>query len=277
MKKFFFLICCSALLSTLAHAEDDFFDNLIVDQELKEKVNEEILKEDGQLKASEILEKKPIKLNIDQNLKLKVKEQSQEEIAPIVRDPAPFGLKWLATKNEILYLHVNLEEKLIKDSPNSFTATNLPKPVKSFREVLLSFGDTDSLWRIAAYGNLIDDDSKASKGVAEYQKFYNLLNEKYGNAEEFYTPAVINVEEETVSEDGKKSKTIKQKLMQIGDEGFKEKLMSGESSLFSTFKNNTIGVTLALIADGNGQTYIVINYQNLKIEEIEMDEIYEAL
>ncbi len=278
MKKVFLSIL--SLFLTLNHnakADDDFFDNLIVDDELKQKIEQKDAIEEGKNKASEILDSKPIKLQIDDNLKMKMEELNVEQVAPVVREPAPFGLKWLATKKEIEYQHVRLNKAQVKDSPNSYIADNLPKPVKAFREVLLSFGDNDALWRIAAYGNFMEDDSSATKGLEQYKKFYEMLNDKYGNAEEFYTPAVVSVEEEITLDDGTKSRSIKQKVLEMGDPGFKEKLMNGQSTLYSTFENDTIGVTLALLADGNGQTYVIIDYKNLKIDEVEKQEIYEAL
>ena len=88
---------------------------------------------------------------------------------------------------------------------------------------------------------------------------------------------LVSIEEEITLDDGTKSRSIKQKVLEMGEPGFKEKLMSGQSTLYSTFENDTIGVTLALLADGNGQTYIIIDYKNLKIDEVEKQEIYEAL
>lgn len=277
MKKFFISLCFLSLIPTTTLSEDGFFDDLIADNTLKEKKIEQNLKNEGQTTASEILDKAPIKINIDSSLNPKIRTQKDDQSSFVARQAAPFGLKWLATKDEILYLNVKLTQKQIKDSPNSYIATNLPKPVALFKEILLSFGDENALWRIAAYSNPIDDDSRASKGVEQYQKFYDLLSEKYGNAQQFFTPAAVNIDEVITQEDGIKSKKIKQKFIQIGDEGFKQKLMSGESSLFATFSDQTVGVTLALLADGNGQTYIIINYQNLKAEENKKEEMLDAL
>jgi len=257
-------------------AQDDFFDNLIVDEQMKQDVEKEIAVEDGKNKASEILNTKPLKLQLDENLNVKLKQKEQNEII-IAREPAPFGLKWLATVDEIKYLNVVLKPKQVKDTPNSFIAENLPKPVKAFREVLVSFGENNALWRIVGYGQLINDDDKASHGLEEYRKFYDMLNKKYGNAHEFYTPAVMNIDEEVVEDDGTKTHKIKQETVEIGTQGFKEKLMSGQSTLYSTFENDHIGVTLALIADGNGQTFIIVDYKNLKVNETEKQEIFDAL
>ena len=278
MKKI--VLCGLVALFSVIHApkaEEDFFDNLIVDDEMKQEVKTNIEKENAQIKAGEILDQKPLQLKIDANNQFKIKKTTVEEIVPIERELAPFGLKWLATKDEILELQVKLEPYTVKDSPQSYMATNLPKPVKAMREVLISFGDENALWRISGYGKFLDDDDKATKGLEEYHKFYDMLEEKYGNAEEFYTPYVKNVEETTTNEDGSTSKVIKQYFMQIGDEGFKQRLMSGEATLYATFENDHIGVTLALLANGEGQTYIIIDYKNLKKNEIDLKEIYEAL
>ena len=123
----------------------------------------------------------------------------------------------------------------------------------------------------------IEDDDKATKGLAEYQKFYDMLNDKYGNAQEFFTPAVLNVDEETTDEKGEKVHKIKQKIIDRGEEGFKEKLMRGESTLYSIFETDHIGVTLALLADGNGNTFIVVDYKNLTKDDTEREELYDAL
>ena len=90
-------------------AEEDFFDNLIVDDEMKQEVKTNIEKENAQIKAGEILDQKPLQLKIDANNQFKVKKTTVEEIVPIEREIAPFGLKWLATKDEILELQVKLE------------------------------------------------------------------------------------------------------------------------------------------------------------------------
>ncbi len=279
MKKFFLftIFVLAHTFSVHAEEEGDFFDNLIVDDELKQKVEENLAKEKAQFEAGEILDRKPIQLKIDENATLKMDETKVEEIVPVARQIGPFGLKWLATKKEIEDQGVKLTMHMVKDAPNSFVAENLPKPLKAMRQVIVSFGDNDSLWRISGVGALIDDDGKASKGISEYKKFFDLLDQKYGNGEEFYTPYVANVEETVQADDGTSSKTIKQLFMQIGDEGFKSRLMSGEATLYATFSNDRVSATLALLADGNGQTYIVIDYTNLDAEAHVREEILDAL
>lgn len=258
-------------------AEDSFFESLVETKEIKQKTEANMEKEQGQLKAGKILDSAPVSIKLDENLKIQKAETEVEEIAPVAYEPAPFGLKWLAPIEEIQYMGVSLRAVEIKDGPNSYIASGLPKPLKAFREVLVSFGDKNSLWRIAGYGQFFEDDTRASKGVAEYKKYFDMLSQKYGQAEEFYTPAVYSAEESLQNPDGTTSKSIYQKSMEIGEEGFKEKLMSGEAVLYATFARENIGVTLALLADAKGQTYIIVDYKNLKLNEMENEEIFDAL
>ena len=268
-----FLTLFFALFTTKTFADNSFFDELIIDNENRKQIEEQNKMEESKTKASEILDKKIMDLQFEQ----KKKEVEEEKEPEIVYDPAPFGLLWLAPKEKIEQMNVVLTPKTFKDSPNSFIASNLPKPVSAFESVLVSFGENDILWRIAGYGLPMEDDDKATKGLKEYQKFYDIFNEKYGNAEEFYTAAVVNVDEEVMLKDGSKSHIIKQKFIEKGDDDFKEKLMSGDSVLYAIFRNDTISVTLALMANGEGKTFIMVDYRNLKINDLEHEKMLDAL
>ena len=279
MKKILWLfIIFEALFSFKVRAENDFFDDLIIDSQNKKQIEDDIQLQEGKVKASEILDKKLMDLKFEQ----KKKEAEQKEVEPEpdpaeLYVPAPFGLYWLAPIDVIKKIGVVLTPKNIKDTPNSYTATNLPKPVKAFESVIVSFGESDLLWRIAGQGVPIEDDSNASSGLKQYHKFYNIFKEKYGNEEEFYTPASINVDEEVMLKDGSKSHVIKQKFIEKGDDGFKQKLMTGESVLYATFNNESVSVTLALMANGDGQTFIMVDYKSLKINELEHEKMLDAL
>jgi len=279
MKKLFYSILMSATaLSFNVKANDDFFDDIMVTEEMKTEAKEDKTIEKGQMDAAKLLESKPKMLKIaKQKKKIRIEKETVDKADPIVYEPAPMGLLWLAPISEIEYIKVNLAKVEVKDYPNTYKATNLPKPLPDFRETMISFGNKDSLWRIISYGNLIDDDTSASKGLAQYDKYYKLLEKKYGNAKEFYTPAVYNIEEPVPNEDGTTSTAIKQLEMQIGDEGFLEKLASGEAVLYSTFNNEKVAVTLAIFADGNNQSFIVIDYKNLTSEQKANEELYDAL
>ena len=276
MKNFLYpVVMLLTLFCVKAKAENDFFDELIIDHENQKQLQEEIKMEESKVKASQMLEQKLMDLKFEQ--KKKEVEEKQNEEEKVFYDPAPFGLLWLAPQRKIEKLGVVLKPKKVKDSPNSFTATNLPKPVSAFESVLVSFGDNDILWRIAGYGTPIDDDQNASLGLKEYNKFYHIFDEKYANAEEFYTAAVINVDEEVMLKDGSKSHMIRQKFIEKGDDGFKEKLMKGESILYATFHNDSVSVTLALMANGDGQTFIMVDYKSLKINDLEYEKMMDAL
>lgn len=267
-----FLILISAFIIEKAKAENDFFDDLIIDNETRKHIEEEMKIEESKTKTSEILDKKLIDLQFQQKKK-EIEEPEPEKNY----ETAPFGLFWLTPKEIIEKKGVVLTPKNIKDTPNSFIATNLPKPVAAFENVLVSFGESDMLWRIAGYGTPMEDDEKATRGLKEYQKFYNIFDEKYGNAEEFYTAAVINVDEEVVLKDGSKSHIIKQKFIEKGDDDFKQKLMSGDSVLYAIFRNDSVSVTLALMANGEGKTFIMVDYKNIKINELEHEKMMDAL
>lgn len=280
MKKFLSLVMLSSvMLSSAAKAENDFFDDLIIDSQHKQEIEENIQIEEGKVKASELLDKKLMDLKFEQKRKeAEEKKDVEPEPDPAeLYEAAPFGLFWLAPIEVIEKIGVVLTPKSIKDSPNSYTATNLPKPVKAFESVIISFGETDLLWRIAGQGVPMEDDSNASKGLNMYHKFYNIFKEKYGFDEEFYTAASINVDEEVMLKDGSKSHIIKQKFIEKGDEGFKQKLMTGESVLYATFKNDAVAVTLALMANGDGQTFIMVDYKSLKINDLEHEKMLDAL
>lgn len=260
------LLCC---LSGLVKA-DSFFDDLILDKQQKLEVQEKMLMDESKAKTSEALDRRLL------NLKFKQKKQEIEE-PDVVFDIAPFGLLWLAPKKEIEKLNVTLRPKPIKDAPNCFATKHLPKPVSAFENVLICFGKNDALWRIVAYGVPTDDNEKASKGLEEYQKFYDIFKDKYGNDQEFYTAAVVNIDEEVALKDGSTSHVIKQRFVEKGDDDFKQKLMNGESILYATFHNLLVEVTLVLTANGDGQTFIVVDYQNLRKTSIEQQQMLDAL
>lgn len=259
-------------IAVSAHAQDDFFGDLIVSEELKQ----EQKMQNVQNEAVKILEQAPKKVELDKYQAHISKLNRHNDIKEIY-EPAPFGLKWLASSQETRAMRVRLQPVEVKDAPNTYVAFNLPKPVNAFRDVLVSFGYNDSLWRIAAYGKFIRDDPSASKGVAEYKKYYNILSEKYGNAQEFYSPAIENVEEVIQNDDGTTTTALRQRTVEIGGTGFLRKLISGEATLYATFENEKVGVTLALLADGDGQTYIIVDYKNLTATKRENENLFEAL
>ncbi len=174
---------------------------------------------------------------------------------------APFGLVWGATISDIRSQGVLLQAVAEKDYVNSFSASHLTKPVKDFGRIDVTFGEEDQLWRIIAYGNLLDDDARATKVMRLYKIYNDLLTKKYGNPQQFFTPALVNVEKK----DEKGRPVVEQEKAPMGNPDFLKQLQSGDAVLYSTYNNDDVGAALAVNVDGDGKSYIVLDYKNLKI------------
>lgn len=268
MKKMWrFLTVLGFFMPNTASAAEDFFGDLMVSEQMKQ----EAVSESGQMEAGKILDSRPAVLKIKAKSK---KIEKVKDVKPqVIYAPAPFGLSWLAPRKDIEALKVYLTPIELKDTPETYKAINLPKPVDDFKEIDISFGDNNQLWRIIAYGKPVQDDTSAANGIKLYRQYYQMLAKKYGNAQQFYTPAALNVDE--TDADGNTVNRVVE--MPLGAEGFLQKLASGEAVLYSTFENGKIGVTLALYADGNEQTYIVVDYKDLHTGEQKLEDIYDAL
>lgn len=268
MKKGIWIAGISVLIAFSAHAAEDagkFFENLLISEDVKVKENESLAIEN----ASKMLDTKPKILQMKDN---KVVARPQRKAAaPEAKETvseygaAPFGLVWGDSIKKTKALGVVLTEVEEKDYVNSFSFTYLPKPIHDFREVVGSFGVENELWRIIGYGKMIEDDASASGVMKMYNDYYKLLEKKYGNAKQFYTPKVTNVDK-TVDIGGGKTKTVTEAREEpIGGANFLQELESGEAVLYATFENGDVGVALAVNVDGSGQSYIIVDYKNLKI------------
>ncbi len=292
LKKMMFL---SALMlvpfEVKAQSNADFYQDLLISEELKQ--------QDAQQQADQLIQQKMQKAQSSakdllfkksENLKLEIpdmgeisvgrKTENSEDNAPLMDvqdlDAAPFGLLWKANMETIKNLGVVLKPMQEEDYKNVFVAQQLPKGDKGFQKIQVTFGEENELWRIYAISDFIDDNPSASKGLRLYEMYARLLNKKYGNQQDFYTPAYKTVEKE-VMERGKPVKITEQVPEKLENENFLKQLQSGEATLYSTFEGNGIGVALALNVDGNGQTYIVIDYKNLKIMQEREQEAYNLL
>lgn len=268
MKKVLLIIFLG--VANLANAQDvsDVYSNILISEEIKqqEQANKAIL--DAKALASKRL----------QNLKIKSPAlpkrapKAPAKVASPYISPAPFGLVWGASSEAIKVLGVRLAPALEKDYVQSFDATYLPKAIQDFRKTVLTFGQEDELWRILSYGEFITDDKSASLVLAQYKKYYNMLSKKYGNAKEFYTPKIIQVEKIV----DYKPQTI-DVPQQIGNPDFLSQLESGEAVLYATFEDATVGAALSVNVDGNGQSYILLDYKNLKLFKQREEQTIDAL
>lgn len=269
MKKGFYLLGLAAIVPVLAYAADstkDFYQDILLTDEVIAEENVGIAKAN----ASRLLDSKPKVMQIKNN-KI-ISRPAKEKNKPAPKDEvkvdygsAPFGLIWGNSIKEIKNLGVTLNKIGEKDYINNFTTGHLPKNINDFREVNLTFGIEDHLWRIIAYGKFIKDDASASEGLKIYYQYYKLLEKKYGHAQQFYTPNVVNVDKTITDAKGKPQTITEQQSSPIGGENFLSELQNGQATLYSTFENGTIGVALAINVDGDGQSYIVVDYKNLKI------------
>ncbi len=279
MKKFLAIFAFVGILPcnlVLAQDVGNFYENILISDDMKLEENSDSAKSN----ASKLLNTKPATVKIKapqlrRNMKSSKSDSSKKPQANY--GSAPFGLTWGLSMNDVKNMGVILEKAGEKDYVNSYSATYLPNPVNEFRDIVLTFGEENQLWRIIAYGNFIKDDAKASKVMNIYNRYYKLLSQKYGNAKQFYTPKVTNVDK-SVDIGGGRTKTVtEQRNEPIGGANFLAELQSGDASLYSTFENGKVGVALAINVDGQGRSYIIIDYKNIEIMKARDNSTLKAL
>ena len=285
MHKILTLALLISFSGSLAQAAENstFYDDILISGELKEQINEEQQQaahqqqiQQVQDQAAKLLESDAPQIKVDiQNLPSRPQTTSALQKRAEVKDlsAAPFGLNWGATILDTQDLGVSLTPIGEKDYVNSFSAQNLPKPLKGFRSIDLTFGIENELWRIIAYGDFLEDTQDAAVVLRQYRRFYKLLERKYGNAQQFFTPQPIN---ETSTDNASAPDTPKVDTS-IGNPNFLAQLQSGEAELYATFEGNDVGAALSVNVDGSGRSYIIIDYKNLKILREREEQALDAL
>lgn len=268
---FSFLSCI--LISSNLQAQENIFEEIMETDVIKEDYNPKEDAETATAQAKKLLKTRSQNLRRQNFPKIRQRSSKMQSDDTSRYQPAPFGLVWGAsiidTKNQGVLLSP-IEEK---DYVNSFAAKNLPKPISEFERVNITFGDDNELWRIIAYGNLMDDDASCTTGLRQYQIYAALLKKKYGNQQENYTPAMIDVEET----DSKGQTITVQKPAPLENPNLCKQLENGTAVLYSTFENKDVGAALALNVDGSGKSYIVIDYKNLRILRAREHQTLDAL
>ena len=183
-------------------------------------------------------------------------------------DSAPFGLFWGIDKEQTEMLGFELQSAERKDYTNVYNIANPKQTVQTFNIVTAIFGEQNKLWCIFAQSTPQKDTPKASEVLNLYHKYYDALEQKYGNAKQYFTPYTYT-EELTNEENQKQQKEKITKTNSIGNDNFLAELQSGNAVLYATFENNKIGITLGVSVDGDGKSYISLDYKNLKIMEEE--------
>ena len=281
MKKVLVVIALTSIFPQTGYtANDSFYEDILINDELKaqeEKIQAENaekikIRQIGQ-ETSKLLETTTPKVNIDLEKLEKFSSHTQEQkrTNKNALSPAPFGLYWGATVLDIQNQDVSLTSIEEKDYPDSYSATDLPKSISDFNRVYISFGIENALWRIIAYSTPQKDTPSAEYGLNIYHRFYKMLERKYGNAKEYFTPRPVNNEQ--VYRDAH----LNSQDTSIGNPNFLADIETGGAELYATFENDEVMTTLALNADGDGQSYIVIEYKNKKIIQSRENETYDAL
>ena len=287
MKKIFLAVVIPLIAAGAAKAAEledgKFYEDVLISDDLKMEDSSNSAKE----KASSLLDQKPKIIKIEgEPLQFRSARTKAAPAAPVCGKPidtttkygeAPFGLSWGATYNQTKALGVDMERVERKDSVNDFIVTKLPKPIADFRQVIVSFGENNSLWRLTAYGRLLNDDASASKALHLYRKYYGLLERKYGNAKEFFTPKITTVEKKVKDEYGVDKVEIEKISEPIGGADFLAELKSGQAVLYATFEDQDVGAALAVNVDGDGKSYIIIDYTNLRIFREREEQTLDAL
>ena len=288
MAKFFLIIALSCIFSFNGMANDnaDFYEDVLISQDTKlEETAAHAKTKAGNLLKQEV---EYIQLDDAENFTAPVVniKRKNHYTRPSIYDftakdqkygEGPFGLPWGATYEEIKDLGVELVKTPIKDYPNSFIATKLPKNISDIAKVYITLGENNILWRIIAYGNPSEDTPSAAKVMQIYQQYQKFLNQKYGNEKQYYTPKISEIEKKTVDEEGKEHIEITKYEEQIGNKNFLAQLQSGEAVLYSTYENQKVGAVLSVNVDGEGKSYIIIDYTNLKILKENNDKTLNAL
>lgn len=257
--------------------QPDIYRNILIDEQAAAELEkapadaESIAK--AQEQARQLLNKRPQTLRKQSFPKLRQRAAKPVLPTAVNTNAAPFGLIWGAsiadTKNQGIQM-TKIDEK---DYVNNFIVTHLPKGVSDFTKVAATFGEEDELWRIIAYGDLLDDSPDADKVMRVYKIYYDLLSKKYGHAQQFFTPAQISVEKK----DAKGKMITVQENAPLGNSQFLSQLQSGQAELYATFYNDEVGAALAVNVDGDGKSYIVLDYKNLRILRSRENKALDAL
>ena len=242
----------------------------------------------ARMTARDLLQKQPRKMEI--NLQAAAQKHLQtatdaDETTAIDEQvtfaKAPFDLLWGAPL-EYMQHHLGwqLDAAEREGYENVYQMHHHDYPQKSFNSVAAVFGKNNKLWCIFAEGMPLDDDAAASVVLQLFDKYYGALAQKYGNAEVHFEPYTYEIEQQ-VMQNGRPVMQIVQMQNPLGGENFLQELQEGKATLYATFHNDEIGVTLGIYVDENAKSHLLLDYKNLplmeKEEELEKQRKMEGL
>jgi hypothetical protein len=97
---------------------------------------------------------------------------------------APFGLRWLASSDDIDKMGVRCGRHFSSPFGESCTVAELPKDVPDLTYAVLFFGYDDRLIRVLAVGGAFPGDHDGKRLTARYRELEQLLEKKYGQGDQ---------------------------------------------------------------------------------------------
>lgn len=202
---------------------------------------------------------------------------------------APFGLRWNAGKEEIEAMGFATTPAELGNYQGVYVVRNPQQPQKIFTLVTAIFGTGNHLQAIYAQSLAKEDTPQAERVLKLYHQYYEALEKKYGNAKEHFVPntqgsdmpqkeeteaAEPEAEENTQAQPAEKTTPADNS---IGNDNFLNELKEEKAALFATFSDDNINVTLTVLADENGKTYITLDYENKYVVQKEQNANFDAL
>jgi len=160
--------------------------------------------------------------------------------------PAPLGLKWGASVEDLKQAGVDLKDFQNKDFGVSYIASKLNRSLADQEAAILSFGYDDKLWRIVINSRDYSNDPSGNAVLSRYSELSEALKEKYGK------PSVVH---------------------RLGDSIYSQShyflagIRGGESKWFTNFKTPDLQIQLGLFATDNstGSWRLIYEYKPLLI------------
>ncbi len=168
---------------------------------------------------------------------------------------APFGLTWGASIEQTQEAGFELEDIKFGEYVGTRLIKNPQRQQRTiFDKIVIVFGTQNRLNAVFAQSPSVSDLPNAERVLKIYRSYYAALAQKYGNDKEHFIP---NKENEDSA---------------IGNDSFLKDLYEGKTSLFATFRNENIRITLAVAANSESESYITLDYENTLLQQQEKDD-----
>ena len=226
-------------------------------------------------------------------------EQEQKDSSNNL-EKAPFGLYWGISKEKAKELGFVFQPAKLENQTNVFVTENPEQLQKQFATIVTVFGEQNHLSAIYAEGKFEADTPQAENVLKLYDRYYAALKKKYGNDKEYFkantyeekieVPNLNNlpIPPEKADSEAEKDAPIPKTVIKTvkkdkprGNDDFLQELQKEKASLFATFGNTKIKVTLAVEANDKAQSRITLDYENLSIrqqdKEAELNDLMDDL